>query len=55
MTTDLVVGNDIPESVVPYYVGTARLEESANTRMRSVGGVVRRPYPDSEESDDRST
>ena len=47
-----VVGNDIPESAVPYYVGTARLEESANTRMRSEGRVVRRPYPDSEESDD---
>ena len=47
-----VVGNDIPESAVPYYVGTARLEESANTRMRSVGRVVRHRYPDSEESDD---
>ena len=46
------VGNDIPESAVPYYVGTVRLEESANTRMRSVGRVVRHPYPDLEVSDD---
>ena len=46
------VEKDIPESAVPYYVGIARLEESANTRMRPVGRVVRRPYPDSEESDD---
>ena len=43
---------DIPEPAVPYFVGTAWLEESANTRMRSVGRVVRRPYLDSEESDD---
>ena len=45
-----IVEKDIPESAVPYYVGTARLEESANTRMRPVGHVVRRPYPDSEKS-----
>ena len=47
-----MVGNDIPTSAVTYYVATARLEESANTRMRPVGRVVRRPYLDSEESDD---
>ena len=47
-----VVGNDIPEPAVPYYVGTARLEEPADTQMRSMGRVVRRPYLDSEESDD---
>ena len=35
-----------------YYVGTARLEETVNTRTRSVGRAVRCPYPDSEESDD---
>ena len=33
-------------------MGTVRLEEPANTWMRSMGRVVRRPYPDPEESDD---
>ena len=33
-------------------MGTARLEESAKIRMRSVGRALHRPYPDSEESDD---
>ena len=47
-----IVEKDIPELAVPYYVGTTRLEESANTWMTPVGRVVRRPYPDSEESDD---
>ena len=47
-----VVGNDIPEPAVPYYGGTARLEEPEDTRTRSMGRVVRRPYPDSEESGD---
>ena len=47
-----VVGKDIPEPAVPYYVATARLKETVNTQTRSVGRAVRRPYPDSEESDD---
>ena len=51
MTTD-PNSQDIPEPAVPYYVGTARLEDTVNTRTRSVGHAVRRPYPDSEESDD---
>ena len=42
-----VVGMAIPEPAVP----TARLEETVNNRTRSVGRVVRRPYSDSEESD----
>ena len=46
-----VVGMDIPEPAVPCHVGTARLEETVNNRTRSVGHVVRRPYSDSEESD----
>ena len=45
-----VVGKDIPEPAVPYYVGTAQLEESVNTQTISVGRAVRRPYP--EKSDD---
>ena len=32
-------------------MGTARLEETVNVRTRSFGCVVRRPYSDSEESD----
>ena len=47
-----MIRKDIPEPAVPYYVGTARLEEPADTRMRSMGRVDSRPYPDSEESDD---
>ena len=46
-----VVGKDIPEPAVPYHVGTAQLEETVNIRTRSGGRAVRRPYPDSEESD----
>ena len=52
MTTDPqhpVVGNDIPEPAVQYYGGTARLEEAGDTRMRSMGHVDSRPYPDSED------
>ena len=40
-----VVGKDIPEPAVPYYVGTARLEQTVNIQTRSVGRAVRRPYP----------
>ena len=46
-----VVGKDIPEPAVPCQVGTARLEETVNIRTRSFGCVLRRPYSDSEESD----
>ena len=46
-----VVGKDIPEPAVPCHVGIARLEETVNIRTRSVGRAVRRPYSDSEESD----
>ena len=46
-----VVGKDIPEPAVPCLVGTARLEETVNIRTRSVWRAVRRPYSDSEESD----
>ena len=46
-----VVGKDIPEPAVPCHVGTARLIETVNIRTRSVGRAVRRPYSDSEESD----
>ena len=42
---------DIPEPAVPCHVGTARLEETVDIRTRSVGRAVRRPYSDSEESD----
>ena len=41
----LVVGMDIPEPAVLCHVGTV------NNLTRSVGRVVRRPYSDSEESD----
>ena len=47
-----MIRKDIPEPAVSYYVGTARLEGPADTRMRSMGRVDSRPYPDSEESDD---
>ena len=47
-----MIRKDIPEPVVPYYVGTARLDEPADTRKRSMGRVDSRPYPDSTESDD---
>ena len=47
-----MIRKDIPEPVVPYYVGTARLEEPADTRMRSMEYVDSCLYPDSEESDD---
>ena len=43
---------DIPEPVFTYYVGTARLDEPADTRNRSWERVDSRPYPDSEESED---
>ena len=46
-----VVGKDIPEPAVPCHVGTARLEETVDIRTRSVGRAVRRPYSDSEDSD----
>ena len=46
-----VVGMAIPETAVPCHVGTARLGETVNNRTRSVGRVVRRPYSDSQESD----
>ena len=46
-----VVGKDIPGPAVPCHVGTARLLDTVNTRTRSVGCVVRRPYSDSDESD----
>ena len=46
-----VVGKNISEPPVPCHVGTARFEETVNIRTRSVGRVVRRPYSDSEESD----
>ena len=46
-----VVGKDIPGPAVPCHVGTARLLETVNTRTRSVGYAVRRPYYDSDESD----
>ena len=46
-----VVGKDIPGPAVPCHVGTARLLETVNTQTRSVGFAVRRPYSDSDESD----
>ena len=47
MTTD----PNIPGPAVPCHVGTARLLETVNNRTRSVGRAVRRPYSDSDESD----
>ena len=46
-----VVWKDIPGPAVPCHVGTARLLETVNIRTRSVGCAVRRPYSDSDESD----
>ena len=46
-----VVGKEIPGPAVPCHVGTARLLETVNIRTRSVRCAVRRPYSDSEESD----
>ena len=46
-----VVGKDFPGPAVPCHVGTARLLETVNNRTRSVGRAVRRPYSDSEESE----
>ena len=46
-----VVGEDIPGPAVPCHVGTARLLETVNNRTGSVGRAVRRPYSDSDESD----
>ena len=46
------VGKDIPGPAAPCHVGTARLLETGNNSTRSVGRAVRRPYSDSEESDD---
>ena len=47
-----MIRKDIPEPAVPYYGGTAPFYETGNTRTRSVGCAVRRPNPDSGESDD---
>ena len=47
-----MIMKDSPEPVVPYYVGTSRLEEPADTKKRSWEHVDSRPYPDSEESED---
>ena len=47
-----MIRNDSPEPVVPSYVGTSRLEESADTRKKSWECVDSRTYPDSEESED---
>ena len=38
-----------PQPAVPCHGGIARLEETVNNRINSVGRVVRRPYSDSEE------
>ena len=46
-----VVGEDIPGQAVPCHVGTARLLETVNHRTKTVGRAVRRPYSDSDESD----
>ena len=46
-----VVGKDIPGPAAPCRVGTARLLETVNNQTRSVGRAVRRPYSDSDESD----
>ena len=43
---------DIPQPVVPCYLGNVRLDESADTRKRSWERVDSRTYPDSEESED---
>ena len=46
-----LVGDDIPGLVVRCHVGTARLLETVNHRTKTVGRAVRRPYSDSDESD----
>ena len=46
-----VVGKDILEPAVPCHVGMAWLEETVDIRTRSVGCAVRRPYSDSEDSE----
>ena len=46
-----VVGEDIPGPAVPCHVGTARELEMVNQRTRMVGRAVRRPYSDSDDSD----
>ena len=46
-----VGGEDIPGPAVPCHVGTARLLETVNHQTKSVGHAVRRPYSDSDESD----
>ena len=47
-----MITKDIPEPVVPCYLGTVRLDESADMRKRSWERVDSRPYPDSEECED---
>ena len=44
-------GTGPPSEAVPCHEGTARLLETVNIRTRSVGCAVRRPYSDSDESD----
>ena len=46
-----VVGKDIPGPAVPCHVGAARLLETVNNQIRSVGRAVQRPYSDLDESD----
>ena len=46
-----VVGEDIPGPAVLCHVGTAQLLETVNHRTKTVGRAVRRPYSDSDESD----
>ena len=43
---------DIPQPVVPCYLGTVRFDESADTRKRSWERVDSRTYLDSEDSED---
>ena len=47
-----MITRDIPQPVVPCYLGTVRLDESADTRKRSWEGVDSHHYPDSSESED---
>ena len=54
MTTDpnsLLLGRTFQDRRPLYHVRTARLLETVNNRTRSVGCAVRRPYSDSDESD----
>ena len=46
-----VVGEDIPGPAVPCHVGIARRLEMVNQQTRIVGRAVRRPYSDSDDSD----